>query len=233
MPEIIDHKVKIKGIDTDEDKLILTEGQIHVTINTDEQSVSHLFHMVDKISLPYDGILGNDMFNALGAVINYNDDTLKLKDRITFKMRFNEPVYTIAPRSEAIIECSVMNPDIREGIVTDHHISDTLLVANCIVSVKSNNRVNISVVNTSENPVTLNSNLKLNLEPFDIHSCVPIPKENPKVDVTKRTKDVLNLLRVPHLNQEESEALFEICSNYSDIFHLPGRTANSNGCPTT
>lgn len=36
-----------------------------------------------------------------------------------------------------------------------------------------------------------------------------------------RTEEVLNLLRVSHLNAEETDASYDLCSTYSDIFHLP------------
>ncbi|CAF4948257.1 unnamed protein product [Pieris macdunnoughi] len=40
-------------------------------------------------------------------------------------------------------------------------------------------------------------------------------------DSKNETKEVLNQLRLSHLNSEEKEALLQLCSNYSDIFHLP------------
>ncbi|XP_038207042.1 uncharacterized protein LOC119828829 [Zerene cesonia] len=40
-------------------------------------------------------------------------------------------------------------------------------------------------------------------------------------DISARTREVVSLLRIDHLNTEESDSLIELCSRYIDIFHLP------------
>ena len=44
-----------------------------------------------------------------------------------------------------------------------------------------------------------------------------------------REKDILTQLRVEHLNMEERKLLIEACSNYQDIFYLPGDKLSSTG----
>ncbi|KAL4702883.1 hypothetical protein ACJJTC_005794 [Scirpophaga incertulas] len=106
-------------------------------------------------------------------------------------------------------------------MIIDQHISESLLVANCIVRVKENKRINITVVNTSDDPVTVNSNLNLKLEPFNTKSGRIIANISESSNARIRTSQVLKQLRTSHLNQEEVDSLFDICSKYSDIFHLP------------
>lgn len=96
-----------------------------------------------------------------------------------------------------------------------------MLVANCIVVVKDNNRVNISVVNTSEETVTINSDIKIKIQPFEPNSFQIQSRSNPSKSSTVRREEVLNTLRINHLNEEEKSSLFDICSQYSDIFQLP------------
>ncbi|CAK1579237.1 unnamed protein product [Parnassius mnemosyne] len=137
----------------------------------------------------------------------------------SIKLNFSEPVYTISPRTETVIECTVSNPEVREGVILDQHISNSLLIANCLVKVKENNRVNITVVNTSEKPAIIHPNLNLN-STVQLENTIAFSK--PSVyNVSKRTNEVLKQLRTSHLNSEEKNALLDICSNYSDIFHLP------------
>lgn len=95
----------------------------------------------------------------------------------------------------------------------------SLLIANFVVKVKSNNRINISVINTSESPLKVNSNLNLKIEPLELnsHNCNLISYTSS----FNRTNEVLDLLRVSHLNCEERDALFDLCASFSDIFHLP------------
>ena len=164
--------------------------------------------------------MGNYLLNDLVCTINYNTNTLKIQT-LHIPLQFIQPVYTMPPRTEIVIECSISNPQIIEGVVADQNISDSILIANCITRVKSNNRINITVINTSEEPVTINSDLQLNLEPIDTNFMSAVSHSFPKSNVTKRTHDVLNQLRTTHLNLEETQALKDTCSKYSDIFHLP------------
>ncbi|KAL0880701.1 hypothetical protein ABMA27_001917 [Loxostege sticticalis] len=168
------------------------------------------------------------MLNAHNCSINYNDNLLHL-GKTSIKIHFHDPAFIIPPRTETVIECSVSNPDIKEGLILDQKLSENLLIANCLVTVKKNNRINLSIINTSEKPITLKSDLNLKLSPlhssdFPERSSVPINHINVSMDCHKRTEEVLKQLRVSHLNHEEKELLFQLCSEYSDIFHLPGES---------
>ena len=44
-----------------------------------------------------------------------------------------------------------------------------------------------------------------------------------------REKDILMQLRVEHLNTEERKLLIQACSDYQDIFYLPGDKLSSTG----
>lgn len=223
-PKLIKECIKLKGIDS-KDEPISTRGHFQLKIRLPKSNISHQFHVVDAINLPYDGIIGSDMLNALGCNINYDTNMLHIK-KSYLKLYFHDPTYLIPPRSEIIIECSVQNPEMKEGLILDQHFSDSLLIANCIVRVKDNNRINITIANTSEEPITLNSNLNLKLDPIDYSkfkndSNIPINHINTTDNTLERTEKVLNQLRISHLNNEEKDALLQACSDFSDIFHLP------------
>lgn len=123
-----------------------------------------------------------------------------------------------------------MCPEVKEGLVLDQFHHKDLLIANCVVSVKDNKRINISVINTSESPITLKSDLNITLVPLESDDDIThaqtnyaIIPQNPTTDSYLRTQEVLNLLRASHLNSEEANALHDISSaEYSDIFYLPG-----------
>lgn len=143
----------------------------------------------------------------------------------SFPLKFTVPIYVIASRTKTIIECSVQNPEIKRGLILDQNPIESLLIANCIVKVKPNSRINISVVNTSEFPLTINSDLKLKLSPLEennhhqifYNSCT----DDNATNTLDRTNEVIDLLRVSHLNHEEKDALYGLCATFSDIFHLP------------
>lgn len=222
-PKLESEMIKLKGIDS-EDEPINTKGHFQLKIYIDKQKkITHKFHVVDKIHLPYDGIIGSDLLNAYSCNINYTNDLLHI-GKLSLKLHFNDPAYIIPARTETVIECSITNPNLKEGMILDQKLSDSLIIANCIVRVKQNNRVNLSVVNTSEEPIVVNSNLSLKLQPIDPLEFQnhPVIHTNISTDSLKRTEEVFKQLRISHLNAEEAQALLQLCSDFSDIFHLPG-----------
>ncbi|CAH4023818.1 unnamed protein product [Pieris brassicae] len=160
MPEIDEHTITFSGIGT-ADKPMRSFGRIPIEFN----SPRYRFHIIDNINFPYDGIIGNDFLSDNYSNIDFKNESLTIS-QVELALKFNEPIYTIASRTETIIECSVLNPEIGEGLMVDQNPVDSILIANCIVKVKPNSRINISVVNISESPITLNSNLKLKLTPL-------------------------------------------------------------------
>ncbi|CAK1543112.1 unnamed protein product [Leptosia nina] len=209
--------IKIKGINSRDDTMA-TLGDFDMNLIFGKESIPFTFHIIEQVHLPYDGIIGNDLLTRFQCSVDYNRQILNL-EKNKIKLNFTDPTYQIPPRSEITVECSVVNPELKEGLILDQHISETLFIANCLVRVKSNNRINLTVLNTSETPVKLNSNLLLTLHPVDFEPCLSNYISNKSC--LDRTNEVLNLLRVSHLNTEEREALYDLCSNYSDIFHLP------------
>lgn len=227
---LVKEQVNLKGIDPGQEST-RTMGHFNLKLqllDSKQKPVIHKFHVVREIDIPYDGIIGSDMLNAFGCNIDYTNNTLRINN-IRSKLLFHEPVYSIPPRTEMVIECSVSNPEIKEGIIQNQNLVKDLLVANCLVKVKKNNRVNLTVVNTTESPISVNSNMNLTLSPVEElqpysnqqHQSYPVHKIQHQ-DSYHRTQEVLNQLRTSHLNSEEVDALYNLCSEYSDIFHLPG-----------
>jgi len=57
------------------------------------------------------------------------------------------------------------------------------------------------------------------VEEFPIN---PIKAEDVSKPLLSREEKIKNLLRIKHLNSEERKALINICTEYSDVFHLEG-----------
>ncbi|XP_037870373.1 uncharacterized protein LOC119629252 [Bombyx mori] len=222
MPKIAKEVIAFNGLGSSEN-VIHSLG--HILINI--LSAQHRFHLIPDLDFPYDGIIGNDFLSAFNSQIDYSKEILTLGD-LSFKLQFHEPTLIIPARSEVVVECSISNPELKEGLILDQNISDDLLVANCLVKTKANNRANITVVNISESDITLRNNLKLRLDPIDTIPNHHHTKSNiinytnsNETNSIQRTNQVLSMLRTSHLNNEETSALLELCTDYSDIFHLP------------
>ncbi|CAH2090022.1 unnamed protein product [Euphydryas editha] len=215
-----DKIIKVKGIDAKKDT-IRSQGCIEIKLNfTENLIISHTFHAFEDMELPYDGIIGNDLFNKHNCRINYQSGLLEINNH-KIQLCFDDPSYTIQPRTETVIESSVRNPELKEGLILNQNISDSLLVSNCLVKVKDNNRVNLTVLNVSDQEIYLNSNLMFNLSPIEVTENNSINHVN-SYNSLERSQQLSKLLPTAHLNEEELYYLKEICYQYSDIFHLPG-----------
>ncbi|CAH4030924.1 unnamed protein product [Pieris brassicae] len=109
MPEIDEHTITFSGIET-ADKPMRSFGRIPIEFN----SLKYRFHIIDNINFPYDGIIGNDFLSDNYSNIDFKNESLTIS-QVELALKFNEPIYTIAPRTETIIECSVLNPEIGDG----------------------------------------------------------------------------------------------------------------------
>ncbi|CAH3940990.1 unnamed protein product [Pieris brassicae] len=127
MPEIDEHTITFSGIGT-ADKPMRSFGRIPIEFN----SLRYRFHIIDNINFPYDGIIGNDFLSDNYSNIDFKNESLTIS-QVELALNFNEPIYTIAPRTETIIECSVLNPEIGEGLMVDQNPVDSILIANCFV----------------------------------------------------------------------------------------------------
>ncbi|KAJ8705020.1 hypothetical protein PYW08_012340 [Mythimna loreyi] len=115
--------------------------------------IENLFHTINNaINLNYDGIIGSDFIQHFKIDIHYSNNTLNLEN-YKIPISLSRPKYVIPPRSETVIECPVSNLseiiNLKEGLILDHEIRDGVFLANCIVSLKPNNRVNVSILNTT------------------------------------------------------------------------------------
>jgi hypothetical protein len=82
-----------------------------------------------------------------------------------------------------------------------------------------------SILNTNDTEVDVQEPL-VELDEFDSawdRSC------STEFEYQDREKGILTQLRVEHLNMEERKLLIHACSNYQDIFYLPGDKLSSTG----
>ncbi|CAG9134488.1 unnamed protein product [Plutella xylostella] len=195
-----------------------------------DQSLNYKFHVTnDDVNMThYDGIIGSDFFSYFKANIDYQSKLLSINGD-SIPIVYNQPTYIIPARAEAVIECAVSNykPELyqnNEALVLDHTLCEGVYVANCIVSIKPNNKINISILNTTNSDIEVKDYsvelTPIEREQFDTNFCHQI--NSTTSTKSDRVKQVLNSIRCSHLNHEEKKALFECCSQYTDIFHIEG-----------
>jgi hypothetical protein len=66
--------------------------------------------------------------------------------------------------------------------------------------------------------------LDLVLKEFSTKDCFVFAQNQYNVsnELSQRTEELQQNLRLNHLNSEEKDAILELCDSYNDIFHLPG-----------
>ena len=162
----------LKGI-TESENLCKTLGYANLEIFLKNQSINHKFHIVhfdQNLSLKYDGIIGNDLFETYKVKIDYERKNLIISNSFIpllnnhFKDR--NIMYTLSPRSETIVKCNIRNPRLKEGIISDVPLLEGVFISNAITKVDENNQAFISIINTLEREVKI-KRLNLVLEPLE------------------------------------------------------------------
>lgn len=114
--------LKLRGFNSTDDS-VPTLGSVNLTIPLNNKvSIKHKFHVIENIDFPY-GNVGNDILNEFKGSINFTQEVLKL-DKYNIKLYFTDPYYIIPARTEKVIECSVSNSDLEEGLVLDQNPSE-------------------------------------------------------------------------------------------------------------
>lgn len=229
-PNLSQEIIKLKGIN-DSESCCESLGAFDLKFKLCKETYEHKFHVInDDINLKYDGIIGTDFLRIYCVNIDYDSKYMSLCGH-KLPILFNTPTYVIPARTEAVIECMVSNEKtelhkLREALVLDQVISDGVYLANCIVSLKPNNRVNISVLNTTESDVHIRDfqvhltqlDSSIISKSSDTHEIINTVSSSP----SDRISRVLSQIRHEHLNAEEKKLLLDCCSEYNDIFYLDG-----------
>lgn len=227
--------IKIKGLN-DDDSHVESLGSLELDLSYrfSQQSIVALnfnLHAIsDSVRLPFDGILGSDFLDNYKMDIKYSTKTLQMQ-KFSIPFSLSNPCFIIPARSEAVIECLVSNDiseldSLREALILDHTFCEGVYLANCIVTVKPNYRVNVSILNTLENPIEI-KDFSVRLTPMDLPvDSFQSPSQNvfsTSHEVTSdRKQRVLDQIRHEHLNSEEKKVLLDCCTQYTDIFYLEG-----------
>ncbi|PNF26465.1 hypothetical protein B7P43_G15375 [Cryptotermes secundus] len=126
---------------------------------------------------------------------------------------------TLQERSETIVKLPVeVEDNQKEGILEKCKLGEGIYVANSLTTV-GDGYVITSILNTNEQGVEIpEPKLKLaKLEELPV-----VTGEQGGKGYKDRKREVLSKLRFEHLNDEERVMLENTCSDYQDIFYLPG-----------
>jgi hypothetical protein len=162
-----DKKITLKGIDNDQTP-IKTIGYCYFDLLVNKKIYTQVFHVVkDNFPIPFDGIIGNNFLKAHDAVIDYQNDYLKIEKECIKLNHIQVPIehstnkcdelddsqipathcktqttnsIIIQPRSETVIPIEINNPEIGEGIIDQITVIDGVFLCPSLVKVQSDSK---------------------------------------------------------------------------------------------
>lgn len=183
-------------------------------------SLYHKFHILPRESnVPFDGILGNDFFEQHKANIDYKKKILQvnqISNPIYYIQEICKSSIRLKPRSETLINITILNPSIIDGIIPEHIIQNGVYLCKAITRVRTDSVAYASVLNVNEHEVVLNP-ISLFLE--------ELPSTSFIFNVSMTTEDtrkslILENIRSSHLNSEEKRSLMSVLADFYQIVHL-------------
>lgn len=217
-------KINLKGINN---QVIQTIGTLVIPIIIDDTSINTKFNLVDKnFQIPHNGILGNKFLVDNKTIINVADNILLInneRNKNNFNKDNNESNCCILqPRTETIVEINIADPK-SEGqtiMINKQELMSEVYCGNIVNTVK-NGKTAISIMNISEDVKHISERVmnKIMYEEGVEYRVYNIKTESNKDD---RITQIKSLIRCQHMNEEEKQAIFSVCEQYSDIFHLEG-----------
>ncbi|KAL6424939.1 hypothetical protein ACFW04_010072 [Cataglyphis niger] len=181
------------------------------------------FHVVpDTVGFPQDGILGNMFLKERMASIDYKNKCLHYDNS---SIPFSETTYIhIGKRSVSPFYINVTNPEKQYGYIPRYTLAENVYFGEAIVT-NIKGKAYLPIFNTTECEYDLKIPF-IELLDFDF------------TDTLEGSTIRSGLLRLEHLNSEESDNVKSLIINHSDRFHLPddslGATnATQHSIPTT
>lgn len=194
-----------------------------------DQFPKHKFHIAN-INIPADGILGTDFMSKFNVNIYVKSMTMRVRDR-SYKLFYlgkeinsnDENKQFIGKRSETVISCFTNDLINGSGIIEKQKLGTDLTIPNALVEIRDNKFL-ITCVNSSENDNYISIPcIKVQLYDEDlINHSVNLTSLNNNQNSTHSDKDIMNLIRHEHLNNEERESLEKIIPDYADVFYKEG-----------
>jgi hypothetical protein len=127
-------------------------------------------------------------------------------------------------RTESIVRVPVAPGSPQVGIITKRELQEGVILAASLTKVVDAYAVT-SVLNTNEVEMEVQ-------EPVvELAEIEPVWErcESTEFDSQDRERDILTQLRLDHLNAEERKLLIGVCSDFSNIFCVPGDKLSSMG----
>ncbi|KAK9680060.1 hypothetical protein QE152_g39446 [Popillia japonica] len=203
---------------------------------------THKFNIVD-FSRKYDGILGLKLLEQMGAVIDFKQKVLRTKFT-EIPLHLEDPTIHIGPRERKIVRLPV-DRNLQEVLIThtihigprerkivrlpvDRNLQEVLITHQEIapgveipenITISEDYHVITEMINFNEYPIQVN--MEKPISTILYHSTEEETKDQPYATEIKKIQksNVIQKLRLEHLNTEEQAMIRNLCLEYKDLCH--------------
>lgn len=208
------HRISISGVGG---KLI-SEGYINLKFDINDTTFEEKIYIFKNLTCNSDGILGKNFFEKYNAILNFENNTISLKNNnvrtIVPLLTNGEQIINIPPRCEVIkyIETSMKE----ECVIKAQELCEGVFMAGIVVR-PNQGKIPIKILNTRESRVILKSCVP------EIHSMndYEVCEFSEEPISVSRVKQLFSLLKLKDMTLEEQVSIENICAKYADIFHMP------------
>ncbi|KAK9721518.1 Integrase zinc binding domain [Popillia japonica] len=176
---------------------------------------THKFNIVD-FSRKYDGILGLKLLEQMGAVIDFKQKVLRTKFT-EIPLHLEDPTIHIGPRERKIVRLPV-DRNLQEVLITHQEIAPGVEIPENI-TISEDYHVITEMINFNEYPIQVN--MEKPISTILYHSTEEETKDQPYATEIKKIQksNVIQKLRLEHLNTEEQAMIRNLCLEYKDLCH--------------
>ena len=192
------------------------------------------------LPLPVNGILGVDFLKQEDAELSFYHNALITSSRpitpvcfINHEYKAPKPVKFILPaRARKKIEINLLPTELQTGYIPRLKTPENIFIGNAIVT-NHDQKCYVMATNSYEEDAEIEIPPQI-LEPFEIPDesedfFESDYSENENLLPQDRLKQIIDMLRLDHLNEEEKEHVKKLVSEYSQLFHLPGDKLPATG----
>lgn len=197
----------IKGIS---EEPVTTIGTKNLIVTLKDKEIIHPFQVVyDNFPLRSNGILGRDFMSKYKANLDYDKGVLQVENTKWKLVPYINKIM-LQPRTETII-CT-KTQSVGEGVVYSCELQPGVQLGSSLTKAFKGKCL-VPVSNTTEEKIEIEIP-EVKLEKVNVFKCEKITRN--------RDEEVIKQLRTEHMNKEERKAIIDICTEYNDLFFLPG-----------
>lgn len=176
----------------------------------------HKFYVFD-VDSRYQGLIGSDLLKQLDATIDMKNQVLKTKDT-EIPIIYNAPtIIVVEPRCEQRVKIPT---DLQNGdaILEYQDFGNGARMPSALVKCIEGFALTV-IQNTCDNKLTLEFLKPIKVTKYESDECEINTYNKTQPEIDNILQENLCKLKLEHMNEEERKKIFDICSEYKDIFY--------------